>query len=459
MLFLSGKFRGTHRFIIFLALISSLFFTYNTGRAEEAMTLQESLEKALQDNHEIVAFRNALGAQKEDIGIARSNIMPKLTLEERYLRTNNPTYVFMSKLNQGRFTVQDFEITSLNDPSPESDFQSSLSVFQPLLAMQAAIGIDMSETSYAAKKEEYLRKQEEIIMQVAQNYLMAQMAADYLEVAENGVEDRKEHLRIAQVNFNNGLGLYADTLRASTAVTEAEQKLISAQKNLKVAQRALGMLLGLEDLIATTPSAINMPQHDLEYYTQYARERRDIQSLQHQFTNAQNNLRMQEAALVPTLGVGSSYQLNDKDIPFGNDGESWQVFALLNWKLFDGTKRSHEKQKARFQIAETQEHLERLQDGAAFQVFETFLGVEEARKNAELARAALTTAEEGKRLVQLRYENSLSPLVDLLDAQISLDQARADVLAREKEQQLATLRLYFQSGILFEELGLEPVMP
>ena len=87
-----------------------------------------------------------------------------------------------------------------------------------------------------------------------------------------------------------------------------------------------------------------MPQHDLEYYTQYARERRDIQSLQHQFTNAQNNLRMQEAALVPTLGVGSSYQLNDKDIPFGNDGESWQVFALLNWKLFDGTKRSHEKQ-------------------------------------------------------------------------------------------------------------------
>ena len=100
-----------------------------------------------------------------------------------------------------------------------------------------------------------------------------------------------------------------------------------------------------------------------------------------------------------------------------------------------------------------------MQDGAAFQVFETFLGVEEARKNAELARASLTTAEEGKRLVQLRYENSLSPLVDLLDAQISLDQARADVLAREKEQQLATLRLYFQSGILFEELGLEPVMP
>jgi outer membrane protein TolC len=181
--------------------------------------------------------------------------------------------------------------------------------------------------------------------------------------------------------------------------------------------------------------------------------------MQHHFENARNNLRKNEAAFVPTLGVGSSYQLNDKDIPFGNDGESWQVFALFSWELFDGAKRHHEKQKARYQIEETREQLERLMDGAAFQVFESFLGVEEALKNAELAKAALDTAEEGQRLVRLRYENSLSPLVDLLDAQVSLDQVRTNVLVRKKEQQLALLRLCFDSGILFEVLGLDPVAP
>jgi outer membrane protein TolC len=164
---------------------------------------------------------------------------------------------------------------------------------------------------------------------------------------------------------------------------------------------------------------------------------------------------MNKAAFSPTLGVGSTYQLNDDDVPLGSEGESWQIFAMLKWELLDGSKRSHEKQKAHYQIAETREHLSRLMDGAAFQVFESFLGVEEAEKNSELANSALITAEEGQRLVRIRYENSLSPLVDLLDAQMSLDQARTNALVREKELQLATLKLCFESGIIMQELGIE----
>ena len=442
-----------------LAAISACTLPGGEVSAGEVMTLRAAVTQALAKNHEIAAFTNSLAASKEDIGIARSNLMPKLSLEERFLRTNNPTYVFMSKLNQGRFTMQDFAIDSLNDPAPESDFQTSLAVFQPLLAMQASIGIDMSETAYAAKEEEYFRKQEAVALQVATTYLMAQMAEEYIHVAQKGLEDVSEHLRIARVSYKNGLGLYADTLRASTAVTEAEQKLVSAEKNLKVAQRSLGLLLGLEQSIRTTTDDLELTLHDLEHYTISTRARRDIQSMQHHFTNAQNNLRLNEAAYFPTLGVGSSYQLNDAEMPFGSDGESWQVFALFKWELFDGSKRRHEKQKAHYQIAETREHLARLMDAATFQVFESFLGVEEARKNSELAKSALATAEEGQRLVRIRYENSLSPLVDLLDAQMSLDQARTNVLVREKEQQLATLKLCFESGIILPELGVAAVTP
>ena len=442
-----------------LAAISACALLAGEASASEALTLRAAVEKALAKNHGVIAFKNSLAAHKEDIAIAQSNIMPKLSLEERFLRTNNPTYVFMSKLNQGRFTTQDFDIDSLNDPAPESDFQTSLAIFQPLLAMQASIGIDMSETAYAAKEEEYFRKQEAVALQVARTYLMAQMAEEYIHVAQKGLEDVSEHLRIARVSYKNGLGLYADTLRASTAVTEAEQKLVSAEKNLKVAQRSLGLLLGLEQSIRTTTDDLELTLHDLDHYTISARARRDIQSMQHHFTNAQNNLRLNEAAYFPTLGVGSSYQLNDAEVPFGSDGESWQVFALFKWELFDGSKRRHEKQKAHYQIAETREHLARLMDAATFQVFESFLGVEEAWKNSELAKSALATAEEGQRLVRIRYENSLSPLVDLLDAQMSLDQARTNVLVREKEQQLATLKLCFESGIILPELGVAAVTP
>jgi len=435
------------------------FFTLmpELAAAEETMTLRAAVAEALRNNHEMAAVKHSLASYKEDIGIARSNLRPQISLEERFLRTDNPTYVFMSKLNQERFSMQDLDIGSLNAPAPENDFQTTLAVFQPLLAMQAAIGIDMSETAYAAQKEEFYRRQEALVLQVARTYLMAQMAEEYILVAQKGLEDASEHLRIAEVSYNNGLGLYADTLRAATAVSEAEQKLVSAEKNLKVTRRSLGLILGLDQSIRTTGDDLDLTLRDLEFYTKNVELRRDIQSMQLHFENARNNVRLNKAAYIPTLGVGSSFQLNDEEVPFGSNGESWQVFALFKWELFDGAKRQHEKQKAHYQVAETRERMIQLMDAAAFLVYESFLGVEEAEKNLALAQSALASAREGQRLVRIRYENSLSPMVDLLDSQVSLDQARINLLMREKEQQLATLKLCFESGIILQELGLEAV--
>ena len=440
-------------------LLAISFFTHmpEQAAAEETMTLRAAVAEALRNNHEMAAVKHSLASHKEDIGIARSNLRPQISLEERFLRTDNPTYVFMSKLNQERFSNQDLDIGSLNDPAPENDFQTTLAVFQPLLAMQAAIGIDMSETAYAAHKEEFYRRQEALALQVARTFLMAQMAEEYILVAQKGLEDASEHLRIAELSYDNGLGLYADTLRAATAVSEAEQKLVSAEKNLKVTRRSLGLMLGLDQSIRTTDDDLDVTLRDLEFYTKNVELRRDIQSMQLHFENARNNVRLYKAAYIPTLGVGSSFQLNDEEVPFGTNGESWQVFALFKWELFDGAKRQHEKQKAHYQVAETRERMIQLMDAAAFLVYESFLGVEEAEKNLALARSALTSAREGQRLVRIRYENSLSPMVDLLDSQVSLDQARINLLMREKEQQLATLKLCFESGIILQELGLEAV--
>ena len=55
----------------------------------------------------------------------------------------------------------------------------------------------------------------------------------------------------------------------------------------------------------------------------------------------------------------------------------------------------------------------------------------------------------------IRYENGLSPLIDLLGAQVSLDQARANAVVREKEQQLAILSLGFESGTILQDLEIE----
>ncbi len=439
-----------------LTLLSlSLFLPALAGAEERAVSLREAVEIAMRDNHQIRAFGNSLSAQAEDIGIAVSFLLPRLNFEERFMRTDNPTYAFMAKLNQRRFSSQDFEIPSLNNPSPVNDFQTSFSFEQPVFARKASVGVDMAKKEYSAKNEEYLRKKQEIALKVVQAYFTVITAKEYAAAAEKAVEDAKEHLRIARLRYDTGLGLYSDMLRASTALTGSEQRLVSATKGFDVAKSALGLLLGSTESVEAGQKDIEFPLMDIGYYTGAAQERRDIKSLELRQDNARNNLRFADAGYFPTIGIGGSYQLNDHRNPFGAEGESWQLMAFLRWELFDGTKREHERSKAKFQIAEAEEHLNELREAVSFRVHEAYLTVREAMKNTELADAALKTAEEGKRLVEERYQNSLAPIVDLLDAQVSLDHARADLIARRNERSMAVANLAYESGTILKDLGME----
>lgn len=444
-------------FIFFSFLISFLILgaAQDINAAEKQVSLLDAIRIALKNNHEVLAFKNSLSAQKEDIGVARSFLLPKITFEERYMRTNSPTYSFMAKLNQERFAQSDFAITSLNDPKPINDFQTSLSFEQPVFARKANIGLDISKNEFSAKSEEFIRKKEEITFRVVQTYLMVHTAKEHVAVAKKAVEDAKEHLRIAELRYKAGLGLYSDTLRASTSVTDAEQRLVSAQKNLNVAKRALGMLLGMSESVDSNDEIPEFTAMGIDYYTNASLSRKDIKSLELRHQNAKNSIKIAESGYLPFIGIGGIYQLNDHKRPFGSEGDSWQLIAFLRWELFDGTKREYERSKAKYKAAETEEYLNGLKKAVAFKVYEAYLGVEEARKNVELSKAALKTAEEGKRLVKIRYENALSPIVDLLDAQVSLDHARANLVAKENEYRLAVANLSYESGTILKDLKIE----
>jgi outer membrane protein len=424
--------------------------------AEQTLTFTEAVRTALQNNHEIKAHRNAALAAKEGIGIARSHLLPKLTFEERYLRTTNPGYAFMTKLNQQRIEQSDFNPGSLNNPDPINDFQTSLFLEQPLFTKKGFLGWEMSKADSQAIDEEVLRKQEEIVFQVSQSVISLQTAHAFLGVAKTSSDEAREHLRITELRYKNGLGQYSDTLRAATSLTEAEQRQVSAVKNLNVAKRGLGLLLSLEENVNVLDTLPDIILRDLADCTLAALSRRDVKSGEIRGENARKNIKMAEAGYFPYIGVGGAYQLNDHNRPLGSEGNNWQVAAFLRWDLFDGTKREYERSKAKHEAAGAQEKLSGLKKAISFRIYEAYLSIDEARKNTVLAKRALESAEEGKRLVRVRYENGLYPLVDLLSAQVSLDQARANLAAREGEQRLAAIRLSYESGTIMKDLKIEP---
>lgn len=422
---------------------------------EKVISLREAILTSFANNHELKGRQSRLAAGQADIGIARSSLLPSLALEEKFQRTANPTYSFMSKLNQERFTARDFAIDSLNNPDAVSDFQTMFSIEQPLFVRQANIGLAMAKNQQEIANREYLRKKEEITLEVVKTFLMVRTSREYAAVAAKGVADAKEHVRLSELRFNNGLGLYSDTLRARTALADAEQQLVSAQKNHDVAKKGLGLLLGLEESVDAGQEKVELPLMAMDYYTEASLQREDVKAMEGQRENARKNLALATAGYLPTVGLAGSYMFNDHTAPLGSEGESWLVAAVLRWQLFDGAKREYERVKAKHQISETDQYLQGLKKAVAFKVYEAYQSVAETGKNLELARSALLMAEEGQRLVQVRYENSLSPMIDLLDAQVALDHARAVVVARENDHELVKARLSYESGTILHDLQVD----
>lgn len=438
-----------------LAALSCIILSAISVEAAGPYSLREAVELGLAQNHGLKAARASTGATREDIGIARSNLLPKVTFEERYMRTNNPTFAFSSKLNQERFSAADFAIDSLNNPEEINDFQTSLSFELPVFVRQAQVGLKMAKKEHSASEDDLSRKQEEAAFNIVKAYLMVNTASGFVRAAEAGVADNKEHLRIAEARHEADLGLYSDVLRARTGLLEAEQRLVTAQKELSLAKRGLGLLLGLDEEASVAPSGFEMPLRDVQHYLSSARDRADLNSMSKRRENARNNVALANSSYYPMIGVGGSYFLNDNETPFGGEGQSWQVAAFLRWNIFDGALRSSEAAKARLKSIEAGEQLEGMKKAVSFSVHQAYLNVEEAKKNAELAEAALQSAQEGERLIRLRFENSLSPIVDLLDAQAGLDGARAGAVMKKNAYTAALAALSFESGTILKDLGFE----
>ena len=102
------------------------------------------------------------------------------------------------------------------------------------------------------------------------------------------------------------------------------------------------------------------------------------------------------------------------------------------------------------------EHLAAMKKGVSFKIYEAYLNVEEARQSILLAKEALKTAEEGARLLKLRYENGLSSFGDLLETQAGLEQARAGVVERTNAYKSALAALSFESGTILQDLNINP---
>ncbi len=361
----------------FYMLAAVLFFLPTVLPAEDrSIPLKEAVRLSLEKNNLIKAAEYEKNAADHGVSVSRSRYLPHISLDESFSSANSPTRVFMMKLDQGRFTPNDFLINNLNHPSSTTNFRTTLTLEQPLVDLSIVYGTEMAGTDAEGKNLSLEKRREEIGYRVFSACLEAQKAQAMLETTAKAVMDAREHLRLAKVRTEAGMGLKSDELRAGTFLAEMEQQEITAKNNVVLAGMRLNLVTGgsagetvrISEKISPPPLEFN----DGEVLTLALKNRKDLQEMAKETEKAGLGVKMANSAFLPTLYASATYEMNDRNTPFSRDNDAWIVGANLRWELFDGMRRWAERSRARALQNAAQEYLVQQKKEIAFRPWRAY---------------------------------------------------------------------------------------
>lgn len=441
--------------ILFMVLFRPLV----SGAAAEnvrVLPLREAVAMALEHNHLLRASAQNALASGYTTDIATSRFFPHLFFEESFGISNSPTQTFMMKLDQGRFTQNDFQIDNLNHPGTWRNFKTALtltqSLYDPSIAPSRAMAVQDARKSQAG----YEGAQQDLAFQIFALHLDGLRAASQLKATEQALADAGENVRLAALREREGVGLKSDLLRAETHRAQVEQQLISARNTITLTRLRLALAVGAEEgslVEVSGPDRALMPScSQEELFSMALRERRDLRQSQADRDRGDAALSLARGAYLPTLDAFGSYQFNSREYPFGSDNDSWMTGVSLKWQIFDGLRRNSEHKRALAGRSAADEALAAKTAEIRLQIRESCLRREEAAKQREVARRALASAEETVRLLGKRYENSLATMLDLLDAQTALNQSRSRLVEAEADYAFSGGRVLHASGMFLKEI-------
>jgi len=426
-----------------------LFALMGVGFAKE-LTLESAISMALENNLEIRAFKSDIKAKELELKAVKGSYFPKIKLEEIFTRTDIPVYAFMSKLNQERLGIEDFQPSKLNNPPAINNFETKLSVEVPIWLggkIQA-----MEKTAFhnlSALKGDYERKQDEVVLKVYHAYMDAVLAKNSITVSHQALKDAQEHVRLAESMYKVGTALLSDVLRAKVYLSKAEEHLKASENNYSVSKKAIELITNtdLGDFDVADVDSCNSV--NVEKLKEVALEKRqDIKALQERIKALEGMYGVVLSDNLPQVYAFGSYSLYGKNMVFGSEGSGYMVGAGISWSFDTGLSTLRKAQSYLETKRSLEERLKLLKASVLFEIDKAYADYQNALYSLRSAEERIKQSQEVVRTMELRYKAGLARMVDLLDAQTELDRARFERLQALNHCQKAYANLLYSAGLI-----------
>ena len=363
---------------------------------------------------------------------ARSFLMPHVTFSEQATRGNDPVYVFGSKLRQQRFTIDDFSLNKLNTPSPLGNFTTRFggtwSLFDSFASWR---GVNRAKEINIAASHQLERTDQEILFRVVQSYYGVLLAKKQLEVAEQSEKTAKSIMDRSQVRYDAGLVVESDLLSAKVRLASREQDLIRARNNLELARTQLNTAMGVAVETPYEPSdplaEKNLTVVSVQEFERTALTTRpDLKRIEAQQSAQELSVAIAKSSFGPRLNAFAGWQMDNPTFVAGGGGNNWLGGIELQIDLFQGGAKRAALSRERANAEKIAALKQAASDAVRLEVRQAYYDQDATRQQVEVARTAITQAQESLRINQDRYDGGLLTITDLLGAEEAARRTQAD---------------------------------
>jgi outer membrane protein len=445
---------GNRHFALACGLGIAVVATALAQNVPAPLTLHEAASIALEKNPLRKATLADTKAAAAEVREAQSLLMPHVTFSEQATRGNDPVYVFGSKLRQQRFTADDFSLNKLNTPLPYGNFATRFAGTWNLFDSFASWrGVNRAREMNIAASHQLERKDQEVLFRIVQSYYGVLLTTKQLEVAEQSEKTAKSIMDRSQVRFDAGLVVESDLLSAKVRLASREEDLIRARNNLELARAQLDVNMGMsadatyrlsDALTERSPSAI--PLSDLEQRALTTRP--DLKRIEALQSAQELTVAIAKSSFGPRLSAFAGWEMDNPTFVAGGGGNNWLGGIELQIDLFQGGAKRAALSRERANAEKIAALKQAAGDAVRLEVRQAYYDQDASRQQIEVARTAISQAQESLRINQDRYDGGLLTITDLLGTEEAARRSQSDYWQAVYQFHISDANLELACGIL-----------
>jgi outer membrane protein len=458
--------RRKYLFILMVVLIT--FVSTGITQDELTLTLEKSVEYALQNNPELKMAEKELAKSKSSVLEAWSNIMPKFDASVNFqhawdLQKNVIPNFFKPILSPLGTLIPEF--ADMPDYVEmvfglENSLQYGATVSQPVFLGGAGLaGIHIANAAKRAAGQDLEENRQTLIYNTTNAFYACLLAKELVNVQGEALAQTKANLDNVYKKYKVGSASGFDKMRAEVEVANLKPGVITAKNNYQSALTMLKTILGLNrDAIINVKGGFKYVEDDfgaldLKELQQMAFNKRPLlKALESQKQMTKNGITIARSSFMPKLFFQTDYSYllmrNDYKFRHADANKGFSSAVSLQIPLFHSFQSTASYQKSRLDYKIMLDVEKQAYDGIAAETEVGYNKFKEANEKYLSAVQTVDLAKEALRLANMMYEEGVNTQLDVMSSQLALTQAKLNYANSLYEYQSARYQLRKVVGIL-----------